>query len=557
MTKPSSVQVKPGHSQGMARSMSGMLERQHTLGPHISVQREAAGPAIDPRAPSLVRDVIGSPGRPLDASTRASMEPRFGYDFSQVRVHNDERAAESARTVSANAYTAGNHVAFGRGQFAPGTMGGNRLIAHELTHVVQQSRETVDGSPIGNGLYVSHPSDRFEQSASASGSGSDINAPTLSPPARHGETAAPNHIQRDSLGLSTGQGDTSRNANTAQALSAWSGLGSAIGGLTSAFEAHRTANLTQLQAEAAVDPPTAPPLVGGVNSTHVELTPAKAIHTKDWPDKAPPEVQHVTTLEGASGNSETVSKERDGVANKTASGKKPNSTVTSKSVETEETKSFRQPRTTESTSLVEKTTNREADKPDIEKSFKILRLRQGNDNVAEFVATLRHNADGDVTGGTTEDGDITGYQGGSAYPNASVAFRGSAGQPEGDGTATTRILFSGTNVPAREKPPKVGFFGAGFFGGPSFKSDPNYHVQRFSGSVKLTGKGEALKPDLDQMHVKPGQKIPGDGTTTPLLTVDFDDAPSAPVANAAAPRHPDQNDILEKKYRQNPNSGVA
>src|SRR5580693_3002414 len=119
MSKQSSVQAKSPSSSGPNRSSASLLQRQHTLGPHVCVQREAVGPAVHPAAPSLVRGVVDSPGRPLDAETRSYMEPRFGYDFSQVRVHTDDEAAESARAVSAKAYTTGNHVAFGAGQYAP------------------------------------------------------------------------------------------------------------------------------------------------------------------------------------------------------------------------------------------------------------------------------------------------------------------------------------------------------------------------------------------------------------------------------------------------------
>ena len=77
-------------------------------------------------------------GQPLPESTRAFMEPRFGYNFSKVRIHNDERAAESAHAVQARAYTVGKNVVFGAREFAPQTSEGSRLLAHELTHVVQQ-----------------------------------------------------------------------------------------------------------------------------------------------------------------------------------------------------------------------------------------------------------------------------------------------------------------------------------------------------------------------------------------------------------------------------------
>ena len=102
--------------------------------------------------PDVVHEVIGSAGHPLGARARAFMEERFGYDFGRVRVHIDRSAAESARTVNANAYTVGSHVAFGPGEYAPHTSRGLRLLAHELAHVVQQTgaepfvqRETYDG----------------------------------------------------------------------------------------------------------------------------------------------------------------------------------------------------------------------------------------------------------------------------------------------------------------------------------------------------------------------------------------------------------------------------
>lgn len=88
--------------------------------------------------PPVVGEVLNESGRPLDDSSRAFMEPRFGHDFSHVRVHTDERAAESARSVNALAYTVGRDVVFGAGQYRPGTVEGQKLLAHELTHVVQQ-----------------------------------------------------------------------------------------------------------------------------------------------------------------------------------------------------------------------------------------------------------------------------------------------------------------------------------------------------------------------------------------------------------------------------------
>jgi hypothetical protein len=86
-----------------------------------------------------VDEVLHTSGQPLDAATRSFMESRFGHDFSQVRVHTDTRAAESARAVNALAYTVGRDLVFDAGRYAPQTNPGRELLAHELTHVVQQN----------------------------------------------------------------------------------------------------------------------------------------------------------------------------------------------------------------------------------------------------------------------------------------------------------------------------------------------------------------------------------------------------------------------------------
>lgn len=103
------------------------------------IQRAAVSTAPANSVPPIVHDVLGSSGQPLDTAIRAFMEPRFGHDFSQVRVHADAKAAESAQAVNALAYTVGRDVVFGVRQYAPGTNEGKRLLAHELTHVVQQT----------------------------------------------------------------------------------------------------------------------------------------------------------------------------------------------------------------------------------------------------------------------------------------------------------------------------------------------------------------------------------------------------------------------------------
>jgi len=94
-------------------------------------------PEVTPSLSSSIQSLRGG-GQPLPESTRAYFEPRFGRDFSQVRVHADSRAAEVARVVNAQAFTVGRDMVFGSGQYSPETSGGKQLMAHELTHVVQQ-----------------------------------------------------------------------------------------------------------------------------------------------------------------------------------------------------------------------------------------------------------------------------------------------------------------------------------------------------------------------------------------------------------------------------------
>jgi hypothetical protein len=108
---------------------------------------------------SSVHEVVGSPGRPLDAATRADMESRLGADFSDVRVHDGPAARASASGLGARAYTTGHHVVIGEG-------GADRhTLAHELTHVIQQRTGPVGGTDQESGLRLSDPSDRFEREA--------------------------------------------------------------------------------------------------------------------------------------------------------------------------------------------------------------------------------------------------------------------------------------------------------------------------------------------------------------------------------------------------------
>src|SRR4030095_8079126 len=92
--------------------------------------------------PPIVHEVLRAPGQPLNVSTRAFMQPRFGHDFSHVRIHDDALAASSARAVNALAYTAGREIVFDSGQYSPGTPEGRKLISHELAHVLQNGGST-------------------------------------------------------------------------------------------------------------------------------------------------------------------------------------------------------------------------------------------------------------------------------------------------------------------------------------------------------------------------------------------------------------------------------
>jgi hypothetical protein len=101
-------------------------------------QRAHPGAETAGLAPAAVDEVLTSPGRPLEPDSLAFFGRRFGYDFSQVRIHTGPEAEQSAQSIGALAYTAGPHVAFGASAYAPSTAPGRRLIAHELAHVVQQ-----------------------------------------------------------------------------------------------------------------------------------------------------------------------------------------------------------------------------------------------------------------------------------------------------------------------------------------------------------------------------------------------------------------------------------
>ena len=126
------------------------------------LQRTAANGAHEPdHAPPIVHDVLRNPGRELDRATRTYMEPRFGHDFSRVRVHSGEAAARSAASVGAAAYTVGQHIVLGPSAPAPASREGKSLFAHELAHTIQQRAVEPDDGP----LPISAPHDSGEREA--------------------------------------------------------------------------------------------------------------------------------------------------------------------------------------------------------------------------------------------------------------------------------------------------------------------------------------------------------------------------------------------------------
>ncbi|HET6936330.1 MAG TPA: DUF4157 domain-containing protein, partial [Candidatus Angelobacter sp.] len=127
------------------------------------LQRRAADFREIADVPPIVEEVLDSSGQPLDSATREFMEPRFGHDFSRVRVHTDHKASQSAKAVNALAYTVGHNVVFAGGQYAPGKKSGQKLLAHELTHVVQQ-RKMASAAPQSK-LEIGPTNDSLEQDA--------------------------------------------------------------------------------------------------------------------------------------------------------------------------------------------------------------------------------------------------------------------------------------------------------------------------------------------------------------------------------------------------------
>lgn len=185
------------YSQQMAPMLQSQQRFPDTSGSSRLLQRSplAAWPAERGReaeqlAPSIVRGVLSSGGQPLDAETRDDMEARLGHNFGDVRIHADGRADESARAVCARAYTVGQQIAFAAGQFDPRSRHGRQLLAHELSHVVQQRAY---GPWTGSEIRVGAVDDPFEREAEHNAA----QVASYSPRAPARLSAAPPLLQRE------------------------------------------------------------------------------------------------------------------------------------------------------------------------------------------------------------------------------------------------------------------------------------------------------------------------------------------------------------------------
>jgi hypothetical protein len=197
------VHIRDRYQGGFRLQRAVRLQRRfREEHPLLALQRSAGNQAVaqlvNDERESPVLDVVGKGGgQPLPGDLRTDMEGRLGADFSSVRIHTDGPAAASATAVQARAYTVGEEVVFGPGAFDANSSDGRHTLAHELTHVVQQRSGPVDGTPTGDGISVSDPSDRFEQQAEQVATGA------LREPTRAATVAAPAPagVQREELSL--------------------------------------------------------------------------------------------------------------------------------------------------------------------------------------------------------------------------------------------------------------------------------------------------------------------------------------------------------------------
>ncbi|MEV4758120.1 DUF4157 domain-containing protein [Micromonospora sp. NPDC049559] len=185
--------------QAAAAGRTDVLGAQGLLGLQRAVGNAGVSELMEPTEErSPVHDVVNSGGgSPLAPEVRADMESRFGgQDFGDVRVHTDGAAHESAKSVNAQAYTVGSNIVFQRDTYDPASSTGQHMLAHELTHVVQQRSGPVDGTDTGGGVKVSDPSDRFEREAVANADRL-MSSPTPAPALSGSGPAVQRHTEDD------------------------------------------------------------------------------------------------------------------------------------------------------------------------------------------------------------------------------------------------------------------------------------------------------------------------------------------------------------------------
>lgn len=143
-TAKAQQQESAGKVESRVRASSSQPAAAGPHGDILELQRSAGNQAVDAlsqgQIPHAVQSVVNSGGQPLEPDIRTQMGSRFGHDFREVRIHTDARAADSAKLLNAKAYTVGRDVVFSEGRYSPDAIEGKRLLAHELAHVIQQSR---------------------------------------------------------------------------------------------------------------------------------------------------------------------------------------------------------------------------------------------------------------------------------------------------------------------------------------------------------------------------------------------------------------------------------
>ncbi|MFL6216471.1 MAG: DUF4157 domain-containing protein [Blastocatellia bacterium] len=257
----------------------------------LPIQRVEAGGQEPTGLPSLASSVLHSSGQPLDAATRNFMEPRFGQDFSQVRIHADADASRSAKELNAHAYTYGRNIVFAADKYQPASAGGRQLLSHELAHVVQQGGGSApqhlqrqEDVPMA-AVERDAPNAKSWKGASAS-CGPDFCTPLLS-------TGMAMDMRKDMwpiimLGIGI--------AVSSRVLPLWStwafGGSSSIQDLSKTFGADFTASkttaattdflLNALKAKLTASPPTVPAATGFLKLDITTLIPSEIKAIDDW-----------------------------------------------------------------------------------------------------------------------------------------------------------------------------------------------------------------------------------------------------------------------------------